>query len=199
MAFGFVGRYRHVLTLVGTHTTVSSFVDAVDRLGHRIAAPNLRASEDAGAVFGELVDRAADRSGATSWAGMDRPKYRTYTRRTGVIIRPGNVGAVVALNDGTDPHIIGPRRLGTRNQFRRRAAEISARSVFAGSARGAVGRVRNARGSRALKIGGEFSAYAFHPGMSGFGFISDAMKKAPQAAAETWLKAKRRELLKGGR
>lgn len=184
---------------MGTHTTVSSFVDAVERLGHRVAAPNLRASEDAGAVFGELVDRSADKAGATSWAGGDRPRYRTHTRKTGVIIRPGNVGAVVALNEGADPHIIGPRGLGTRNQFRRRAAEISARSVFGGSARGAVGRVRNGRGARALKISGDFSAYAFHPGMAGFGFISDALKKAPQAAAETWLRAKRRELTKGGR
>lgn len=186
---------------MGTATTVAQFVSNIDDLGHRIAAPNKRAANEAGDVFGEIIDREADRAGATSWAGGKRPRYRVRQRGTEVFIRPSNVGAVVALNDGTQPHIIGARGLGTKRGFQKRARGIAAVSAF-GSATGMVGARRNVRnGKQALMWGGAAhpTPFAFVSGTRGFGFVGKATPKATEAAAEVWLAVKRRELLKGGR
>lgn len=188
--------------LMASATSVPQFVANVERLGRRIAMPNVRANEDAGHVFGEIIDRAADRAGATSWSGGARPRYRTRTRSDGVYIRPGNVGAIVALNDGTKAHIIGARQLGTRARFRRDQQRIGATVAFGGRNQfGALRTVGGRGGRQALSWPGAThpTPYAFVSGTRGFGFIQDARDDAAERAAETWLRAKRRELIQAGR
>ena len=185
---------------MGTYSTVAGFVDAIDDMGYRIAAPNKRATIDAAETFGEIIDAAADKSGATSFGGRKRPPYRIKMRGSEAFIRPGNVGANVALNSGTRPHIIGAKGLGTRRKFQTKAAGIGAVTAFGGSAVGMIG-TRRSKGKRALSWSGveHPTPFAFVSGTSGFGFVGASKDKAMEAAAEVWLAAKRRELLKGGR
>lgn len=181
---------------MGTAKTVAQFSRNVGELGDRIAAPNKRASLDAASVYGEIIDREADRAGATSWAGKPRPTYKVrnkVSRNGDVVIRPARVGPVVALNEGTGRHFIGA---GARARAVRNAGLAAARN--AGLASG--GRRVRSGSAGALHWAGARHPVDFvsHPGMRGFRFIPKANKVAPEKAAEVWLKAKRRELRKAG-
>lgn len=183
---------------MGEYRSVAEFARAIDRLGTTIARPNRNATKDAAVVVGEIIDAEADRSGATSFAGQKRPKYRVYERGNEMFIRPGNVGANVVLNQGARPHIIGARARGTRNFFRQVVGSGS------GTGRVSFGRVRTNRkgqqvGAKVLTIGDEFATYANHPGMRGFGFIGRAKKRFPDKALETFHRGKMREILRGTR
>jgi hypothetical protein len=153
---------------------------------------------DAGVVFGEIIDAAADAAGATSFAGQKRPSYRVNKRGRDVYIRPGNVGANVALNDGARPHIIGASGRGTRGKFRKfgqvDAALWSYGFTGAGQFGGKVRSTKSGDRARALTIGSDFATFARHPGMSGFGFIGKSRDKATEKGAEVYVAAKRREL-----
>lgn len=97
-------------------------------------------------------------------------------------------GAVHLIEGGAQRHIIGARLLGTRGAIRGKTARLGAGSAFGGSNRGVFGRfkenvnynqygsvrqqsakgtTRRRSGKRALTIGPNLRAYAFHPGMKG--------------------------------
>lgn len=183
---------------MGSYTSVAAFAQRIDEMGRIVARPNDRATIDAALVFGEVIDAAADGAGATSFAGQRRPKYRAHKRGRDVYIRPGNVGANVVLNSGARPHIIGASGRGTRARFRNNAGRLGATLAFGGSNTGQFGRIRRTRSgsdrAKALTIGDDFATFAFHPGMSGFGFVGKSAPKATEKGAQVYLAAKRREL-----
>lgn len=182
---------------MATHSSVASFAARIDGMGRIIARPTDRAMVDAGVVFGDIIDAAADRSGATSFAERPRPRYQARLRRSVVVIRPRNPGAVIALDSGTDPHVIGARGRGTRRMFRSLGAG-SNEGRFTGTFDVGVGRRRRTvRGYGALRFEGNFAIYVRHPGMDGYGFIRKSREKATRRGAETYLRAKRRELMTG--
>lgn len=91
------------------------------------------------------------------------------------------------VNNPTDPHIIGARRLGTRGAFRARQRQLEVVGAFSGrSSRGGFsenvgmfgalrgqsdtrrnGLVLNRQRAKALKFGSSHYAYVFHPGTPG--------------------------------
>jgi hypothetical protein len=182
---------------VGEYSSVADFVKRIDEMGRIVARPNDRATMDAGTVFGEIVDAAADKAGATSFAGQRRPRYRVTKRGREVFIRPGNVGANVVLNSGAGAHIIGAQGRGTKAKFRQHAQRAQDLWSYGYTGAGRFGGIRQTKtGARsaALKIGDEFATYANHPGMSGFGFVGASRDKATTKGAEVYLAAIRREL-----
>lgn len=184
---------------MGEYTSVAEFVKRIDEMGAIIARPTERAMIDAGVVFGEIVDKAADQAGATSYAGQKRPRYRVHKRGHDVYIRPGNVGANVVLNSGARPHIIGASGRGTRAAFRKFGAVDAALWSYGFTGAGQFSRkVRTRRDgsqrAKALKFGDEFATIVRHPGMDGFGFLAKSRDKATERGAEVYLRAKRREL-----
>lgn len=75
-------------------------------------------------------------------------------------------GPVHLVEGDTAPHVIAARRLATRAGARRRL--LGSRAEFGGSVRGAFGAGRSVkRGKRALTIGPNVRAFAFHPGTRG--------------------------------
>lgn len=90
-------------------------------------------------------------------------------------------GPAHLVNSPTKQHFIGAKRLGTRKGFNARAARVGAMAAFGGSNRGAFGSLRQIRnGKRALLIGGDYAAYAFHPGTAGKGFHARARAECEQ-------------------
>lgn len=173
-------------------TSVAAFVDRIDRIGKAATRPNRVATRDAAETFAEVVDAQGDRSGATSWSGARRPRYAVRQRNAAgdMLIKPRNLGAVVALNSGTKPHFVGARG-------NRRARSVRNTAVSAARSMGLVTRASRVRGGRGgvLKLPGPvYSPYARPSGTSGFGFVTKAKKKAPDAAAKVWFLAKRREV-----
>ena len=185
---------------MGEYTSVAEFVKRVDQMGSIIARPTERAMIDAGVVFGEIVDKAADQAGATSFAGQRRPKYRANKRGRDVYIRPGNVGANVVLNSGARPHIIGASGRGTRAAFRKFGQVDAALWSYGFTGAGKFSRkVRTTRDGtqrqKALKFGADqYATLVRHPGMSGFGFIGKSRDKATERGAKVYAAAKVREL-----
>lgn len=128
----------------------------------------------------------------------------TGTRNVTTIVRWQ--GPVHLVEGPTAPHVIGAKLLTTRSGFRNRARSGrigDTRSIN----RGAFGAlmltrktrrgIRDRRGARALTIGGNLRAYAFHPGTRGRGFWernkADAKRIAPAVYRATALPSLIRE------
>lgn len=181
---------------MGTSRGFGEFAPKIGRAGRALSDVDRQATITSAKVVAELIDAERVRAGATSFAGRPVGNYRVNPRaKDKVLIRPSRVGAVVAHNTGTSPHIIGARRLGTRSKFKRRASDIAAVAAFQlpGSRdnRGAVGRVRNANGKLALSWAGVAhpTPYAFVSGMAGKHFVSRVMRPGgpgPEAGARTY-------------
>lgn len=114
-------------------------------------------------------------------------KERFDLRQNEVIVR--YTGPAHLINNRTAPHIIGARRLGSRNSIRSKSRGISAVSASGGSNRGAFGSLRGGKGARALKFGGQYSAYAFHPGTKGLRFHDTAKRRAYKELPDVYAKA----------
>ncbi|CAB5212474.1 hypothetical protein UFOVP196_20 [uncultured Caudovirales phage] len=124
------------------------------------------------------------------------------------------------LKEGdTKSHIIGAKLLGTRNSIRNKSKRIGVNAAFGGSNRGvfgsrqrfvnyneygsvrqqaAKGVLRERAGKKALTIGGNLRAYAFHPGTQGAHawptFKAAAIRIGPETYADEYKKA----LIKSG-
>lgn len=106
-------------------------------------------------------------------------------------------GPAHLINNPTRQHFIGAKALGTRNSLRQKSRNVGTLAAFGGSNRGAFGGFREVKnGKRALTIGGNARAYAFHPGTKGKRFFQDARKNAAVSAPEAFRKAQLREPLK---
>ena len=109
-------------------------------------------------------------------------------------------GPAHLLNNPTAPHFIGARRLGSRRRLSGMSARVGATAAFGGSNRGAFGGLLPAErvtrsgavrsgGKRALTIGSNLRAYAFHPGTRGKGFFQRAKAAAEATAPRVYARA----------
>lgn len=88
-------------------------------------------------------------------------------------------GPAHLIDKPTSQHFIGAKSLGTRGSLKGKARRVGAVAAFGGSNRGAFGSHRRTKnGKRALTIGGNVRAYAFHPGTKGKRFFQKAKKKS---------------------
>jgi hypothetical protein len=109
----------------------------------------------AGGAFAEVMSRGASAAGATSFAGRPLKGWRVRVVGDTAFIRPSNPGAVVALNTGTAPHLITPKRT----------------------------RRRRNTGPKALAAAGFGPvASAQHPGTTGRRFVARSRPAAEEAA-----------------
>lgn len=106
-------------------------------------------------------------------------------------------GPAHLINNRTRRHFIGAKRLGTRRSLSAKSRKVGTLAAFGGSNRGSFGGFREVKnGKRALTIGANPRAYAFHPGSPGKQFFQDAKKHATKSAPEAFAKAQVREPLK---
>lgn len=87
------------------------------------------------------------------------------------------------VNNRTRPHIVGAKGLGTRKTITRRVTAATVVSALSGSAVSASFRGR--QGAKALTIGGDFAAYARHPGTRGKRFFEAAKGAAARNGARS--------------
>lgn len=106
------------------------------------------------------------------------------------------IGPAHLLNNPTAQHFIGASAFGSRQTLAGAAAGIGAVTAFGGTGRGMLTGLKGARrrrksGKRALTIGADLRAYAFHPGTPGKQFFQFARKtsasKLPSIYARTGL------------
>ncbi|MFW6091952.1 MAG: hypothetical protein ACODAF_08710 [Actinomycetota bacterium] len=124
-----------------------------------------------------------------------RYDVRGGTRGSGAVI-VAYTGPAHLLNNPTSPHFIAPAGFGSRAALSEVGRGIGAVTAFGGSARGMLGspgqrgRGRRRRGGkRALTIGDNVRAYAFHPGTSGKRFFQAAKPVAAQTAPRVYARA----------
>jgi hypothetical protein len=113
-------------------------------------------------------------------------------------------GPAHLLNNPTRPHVIAAKRLrlgrSRTASGRRRAERLGATLAFGGSTSGFFGALGPAQtttrsgavrsgGKRALTIGANLRAYAFHPGTAGKGFFQKARTAAVASAPRVYAKA----------
>lgn len=142
-----------------------------------------------------------ERSAASAHALGRRPsgKRKAIGVRYNVRARPGGgfavinyVGPAHLINNPTEQHFIGPSAFGSRSTLAQAGRGIGAVTAFGGSARGLLTglnqsrRRRGRRGARALTIGGNLRAYAFHPGTPGKQFFQHAKVRAIATAPEVY-------------
>jgi hypothetical protein len=151
--------------------------------GRKLALPGARLAEG-------ILERHASQAGlvkgdkiaGSPWAGVYNRPSRGYD--DGHVV--GYSKPAHLVNDPTERHVIGARRLGSRNSLRSKIANAGTLKAFGGSGRGLFGTplaaeiksrtgTKKRKGARALKMGGRFAAYAFHPGTSGKQFFQRAL------------------------
>ena len=108
-------------------------------------------------------------------------------------------GPVHLVEGPTAKHFIGARHLGTRGSLRAKSRRVGATAAFGGSNRGAFGSflstttrrgvTRTRRGKKALTIGGNLRAYAFHPGTKGRRFWAKNKATARTVATTVYKQA----------
>lgn len=104
-------------------------------------------------------------------------------------------GPAHLINNPTRPHFIAASAFGSRSVLAGAGRGIGAVTAFGGTGRGMLtglsqkGRRRARSGKRALTIGSNLRAYAFHPGTPGKGFYkvarSIAVKRLPAVYAKS--------------
>lgn len=107
-------------------------------------------------------------------------------------------GPVHLVNNPTAAHFIGARRLGSRAALRQLSTGVGAVAAFGGSNRGTFGRFRGGRGKRALTIGSNVRAYAFHPGTKGKRFFQKSLPAIQTATPAAYGRAWRKSLVNSG-
>lgn|GEM_PF-2550451 len=115
-------------------------------------------------------------------------------------------GPVHLVFGPTAAHIIAARALGTRKKVRGKAgrlssgADLNAAFGVTSANRGSFGGLRSVKnGKKALTVGPNMRAYAFHPGTAGKGDVWPGCKKAAQRIApQVYQSAYRRGLISAG-
>lgn len=108
-------------------------------------------------------------------------------------------GAFHLVENDTKRHFIGARKLGTRRGLAGRAREVGVNAAFGGSNRGAFGSLRQVKnGKRALTVGGNLRAYAFHPGTRGKNTWPETKRRSADAAVKTLKSGMRTNMIKAG-
>lgn len=168
---------------MGTSTSVGQFIGKLNQYSQQLAT-NRGPLEATGMAGKKIFEAHAAQAGVlgSSVAGKRKAigvRYDLKNRRSNVA--DGSLvitytGPAHLVNNPTQRHFIGAKRLGTRTGLRGRSKRVGATAAFGGSNRGAFGQLRNVRNAKqALTIGGNLRAYAFHPGTSGKGFAQRAI------------------------
>lgn len=184
--------------------TMQQLPGQIAAVGKVIANGRVEATRRSAWATADVLNKYREQAGATTFAEKKLKPWRVAERGDTMWIVPGNTGAYIALNTGTKPHIIGARRLGTKQAFRNKASAIAAVAAFQlpGSRDndGRVGRRRTVKSGRsristrsqalALDWAGALhpTPYAFHPGTAGLGFVKAAVERgnATEVGARTY-------------
>ena len=203
VGFGHLADPRHRLTL-GTSTSAA-------QLGSKFAAFGM-ALADVGPALNRVgmsgkdifaTERSRVITGSTPVSSKIRERYDLRQRE--VMIR--YTGPAHLINNPTSRHFIGARMLGTRSSLRNKSRNVGTIAAFGGSNRGAFGHfmqdvdfnrygsqrqqavkgtLRRRKGKRALTIGGNARAYAFHPGSPGKQFFQKAKASGYQKLPDVY-------------
>lgn len=145
------------------------------------------------------VKRIMESSAAQAGALGNKPAGKRKAIGVRYDVRPplalvSYTGPAHLINNPTAAHFIGPSGLGSRSALAAASRGIGAAQAFGASGRGLLtglsqrGRRRRG-GKRALTIGGNLRAYAFHPGTPGKGFYQKARLQAVKAAPAVYGRA----------
>lgn len=186
VGFGHLADPRHRLTL-GTSTSAA-------QLGSKFAAFGM-ALADVGPALNRVgmsgkdifaTERSRVITGSTPVSSKIRERYDLRQRE--VMIR--YTGPAHLINNPTSRHFIGARMLGTRSSLRNKSRNVGTIAAFGGSNRGAFGQfaqgAHRRKGKRALTIGGNARAYAFHPGSPGKQFFQKAKASGYQKLPDVY-------------
>jgi len=168
------------------------------------------------------VKRIMERSAASAGALGNRPSgkrktigvrynLRNLAEGSGVAI-VSYTGAAHLLNNPTSEHFIAPSAYGSVGALSEISRGLGAVTAFGGSTRGMLSAGKGRRfqlsksgnlvrrktrgGARALTIGPDLRAHAFHPGTAGQGFFQEAKTRALVVAPRTYARAGLTEPLK---
>lgn len=195
---------------MGVSTSPKQLAAKLERLGKDLNDPKV-ALNATGLAGKRIFEASAAAAGAL---GVKPAGKRKLIGARYDFVREGTgSGAIIVtytgpahlINNPISPHFIGPSAFGSRSTLAKAAEGIGAVSAFGGSGRGMLsglsqkGRRRNrGPGKRALTIGGELRAYAFHPGTRGKSFFERArelsVKKLPDVYAKSGLTAPLRKV-----
>lgn len=192
---------------MGRSTSVAQFTGKIDRAA-KAMADTRRPLEAVGLAGKAAFVAAAGGAIGTTPSGKRKPvgaRYDLGKKQQGTAqVVVTYTGAAHLLNNPTDRHFIGPKGFGSLAALRRLGAGVGAVTSFGGSARGIFAQAgagrelhtrggqlvsRKRKGSRALKIGADYRAYAFHPGTKGKGFAQKAKVVVAEAAPRVYQRA----------
>lgn len=183
---------------MGTSNSPEQFAAKFGKLAQDLSSNKAAMIRVAMSTKGEF-EKALDRAGVDGTTPVTRSiRVRDDVkgdRNATAIVR--YTGPAHLINNDTSRHFIGARKLGTRKSLAAKSAGVGAVTAFGGSASGAFGSLRSVkRGAKALTIGSNLRAYAFHPGTRGKRFFQDARARSTKSAPETFQKAQLNEPLK---
>ena len=179
---------------MGTSHSADELARKMFSAGEALSSNRPAIEQSAKAVKATFVTalRSAGVSGTTKVSRAVKARYdiKGGTQNATALVR--YTGPAHLLNNRTRQHYITPRGLkGTKRGRQRQAAFASnAPELFGGLSRG------NKKGAKAIKIGGDFRAYAFHPGTKGLHFFERAKPIAAKVAPREYRKAGLREPLR---
>lgn len=168
-------------------TSAVEFGRKVDRAGMVLRSPQPRVMMTSAQLIADRITLEGRTRGISTFAGR---KWRGYTVRPRkgfkeIVIRPYNIGSTVILDQGSSPHIIGARALGTRKQWRTDPAGLARRAHLTTSR---VSRAGNTVGKRALMAPtwDHPVLYVLHPGAkpAAAGFVRDGLRAGQRMAAD---------------
>jgi len=138
------------------------------------------------------VKRIMESSAAKAGALGNKPAGKRKAIGVRYNVRPpvalvSYTGPAHLINNPTRQHFIAPSGFGSRSTLAVAGSGIGAVTAFGGSGRGMLSGLsqkgrRRKGGKRALTIGGNVRAYAFHPGTPGKNFFQRARLQAVKTA-----------------
>lgn len=169
---------------MGTSTTGAQFAAKLDRFAKDLNDP--RVGLNAAGLAGKRIFEASA-VGAGALGVKPKGKRKLIGARYDFVKGAPGGGAIIVtytgpahlINNPIAPHFIAPSGFGSRSTLAKAGQGIGAVTAFGGTGRGQLtglsrrGR-RNKGGKRALTIGDNVRAYAFHPGTGGKSFFQRA-------------------------
>lgn len=175
---------------MGVSTTPAQLARKIDTLTKGLADAKIPLNET-GLAGKKIFQWSAAAKGALGI--RPKGKRKPTNARYDLIRSDTGGGAVVIsytgpahlLNNPTARHFIAASAFGSRATLARAGEGIGAVTAFGGTGRGMLTGLKGARrrrktGKRALTIGGDLRAYAFHRGTPGKGFFQVAYKTSAQ-------------------
>lgn len=191
---------------MGTSRSAAELADKFSRLAAEVPRANRDAVNRSALLGKEIMLRGATDAGLRRGGNLPAASRARWGARYD-IKGTANPSALLRYTGpvhwafyGTDGHIIGARRRGTRAGFRKRYARSQANAlVGVAGGRGARGQTlrsgrygkRSGKGALALRFGGRFAMYAAHPGSRGRNTWPQTKKRITEMAPREFRKAHR--------